>query len=70
MEIDRLIEEARREQNAVWYGPAFYSFTPLACDGPHEQCFSSRLAYADATPTAMPATSNNAARATAILRAR
>ena len=55
LEIDRLIEEARREQNAAWYGPAFYSFTPLACDGPNEQCFSFRLAYADATPTAMRA---------------
>jgi hypothetical protein len=28
MEIGRLIEEARCEQNAAWYGPAFYSFTP------------------------------------------
>ena len=28
MEIDRLIEEARCEQNTAWYGPAFYSFTP------------------------------------------
>jgi hypothetical protein len=55
MEIDRLIEEARREQNAAWHGPAFYSVTPLACDGPNEQCFSFRLAYADATPTTMRA---------------
>src|SRR5690348_16067836 len=49
LEIDRLIDVARREQTAEWYGPAFYSFTPSACDGPNQQCLSFRLEYAAAT---------------------
>lgn len=60
MEIDRLIEEARREQNATWYGPTFYDFTPISCDRPNQQCLSFRLAYADATPLDMRASLDEA----------
>lgn len=53
VEIDRLIDVARREQNAAWYGPAFYDFTPVSCDRPNQQCLSFRLVYAAATSDEM-----------------
>jgi hypothetical protein len=50
VEIDRLTDLARREQNAEQCGPDFYGFTPLVPDQPNQQCLSFRLVYAATTP--------------------